>query len=65
MSRELRTPLNAIIGYSQLLLEDVPDAGGEEFVPDLHKIHNADTHLLSLINDILDLSKIQTGSVKL
>jgi signal transduction histidine kinase len=65
MSHELRTPLNAIIGYSQLLLEDAPDAGCEEFIPDLEKIENAGTHLLSLINDILDLSKIQDGNVKL
>lgn len=65
MSHELRTPLNAIIGYSQLLLEDAPEVGCEEFVPDLNKIQNAGTHLLSLINDILDLSKIQAGNVKL
>lgn len=65
MSHELRTPLNAIIGYSQLLLEDAPDAGCEEFIPDLEKIENAGTHLLALINDILDLSKIQDGNVKL
>ncbi|MEG4069531.1 HAMP domain-containing sensor histidine kinase [Microcoleus sp. Pol11C2] len=65
MSHELRTPLNAIIGYSQLLSEDAQDAGCDEFVPDLDKIQKAGTHLLSLINDILDLSKIETGDMKL
>ncbi|MBW3587144.1 MAG: HAMP domain-containing histidine kinase [Cyanobacteria bacterium 0813] len=65
MSHELRTPLNAIIGYSQLLSEDAQDAGCDEFVPDLYKIQNAGAHLLSLINDILDLSKIETGGMKL
>ncbi|MEG3987867.1 HAMP domain-containing sensor histidine kinase [Microcoleus sp. S28C3] len=65
MSHELRTPLNAIIGYSQLLSEDAQDAGCDEFVPDLNKIQKAGTHLLSLINDILDLSKIEAGRMKL
>ncbi|MEG4031660.1 MULTISPECIES: ATP-binding protein [unclassified Microcoleus] len=65
MSHELRTPLNAIIGYSQLLSEDALDAGFDEFVPDLHKIQKAGTHLLSLINDILDLSRIEAGGMKL
>ncbi len=65
MSHELRTPLNAIIGYSQLLSEDAQDAGCDEFVPDLHKIEKAGAHLLSLINDILDLSKIEAGGMKL
>jgi signal transduction histidine kinase len=65
MSHELRTPLNAIIGYSQLLLEDARDCGCKEFVPDLDKIEKAGTHLLSLVNDILDLSKIEAGEMKL
>ena len=65
MSHELRTPLNAIIGYSQLLSEDAQDAGFDEFVPDLQKIEKAGAHLLSLINDILDLSKIEAGGMKL
>ncbi|MEG4489135.1 HAMP domain-containing sensor histidine kinase [Microcoleus sp. D2_18a_B4] len=65
MSHELRTPLNAIIGYSQLLSEDAQDAGFDEFVPDLQKIEQAGAHLLSLINDILDLSKIEAGGMKL
>ncbi|MEG4810969.1 HAMP domain-containing sensor histidine kinase [Microcoleus sp. F8-D3] len=65
MSHELRTPLNAIIGYSQLLSEDARDAGFDEFVPDLQKIEKAGAHLLSLINDILELSKIEAGGMKL
>lgn len=65
MSHELRTPLNAIIGYSQLLLEDARDSGCKDFVTDLDKIQNAGTHLLCLVNDILDLSKIQSGGMNL
>ena len=63
MSHELRTPLNAIIGYSEMLEEDVADAGQDEFVPDLQKIRKAGRHLLDLINDILDLSKIEAGKM--
>jgi len=65
MSHELRTPLNAIIGYSELLQEDAEEGGQEQFVPDLGKIHSAGRHLLSLINDILDLSKIEAGKTEL
>src|SRR5215469_7919648 len=61
MSHELRTPLNAIIGYSQMLQEEAQDVGQADFVPDLTKIENAGKHLLGLINDILDLSKIEAG----
>jgi signal transduction histidine kinase/DNA-binding response OmpR family regulator len=61
MSHELRTPLNAIIGYSQMLQEEAADDGQEDYMPDLKKIENAGTHLLRLINDILDLSKIEAG----
>jgi signal transduction histidine kinase/DNA-binding response OmpR family regulator len=63
MSHELRTPLNAIIGYSQLLHEDALDRGEEETIGDLKKIENAGKHLLGLINDILDLSKVEAGKM--
>jgi PAS domain S-box-containing protein len=61
MSHELRTPLNAIIGYSEILLEDAQDRGDKPTVADLEKIQAAGKHLLGLINDILDLSKIEAG----
>ncbi len=65
MSHELRTPLNAIIGYSEMLQEDAEDTGQDAFVPDLQKIHSAGRHLLTLINDVLDLSKIEAGRMEL
>ena len=65
MSHELRTPLNAIIGYSEMLQEDAEDLGYEDFVPDLGKIRSAGKHLLALINDILDISKIEAGKMEL
>lgn len=65
MSHELRTPLNAIIGYSEMLTEEAEDTGQEEFIPDLTKIHGAGKHLLALINDVLDLSKIEAGRMDL
>ena len=65
MSHELRTPLNAIIGYSEMLAEDLADEGDGEHVPDLEKIGTAGKHLLSLINEILDLSKIEAGKMEL
>ncbi len=65
MSHELRTPLNAIIGYSEMLQEEVEDLGQEAFVPDLQKINSAGKHLLALISDILDLSKIEAGRMDL
>ena len=65
MSHELRTPLNAIIGYSEMLQEEAEDLGYDDFVSDLRKIHGAGNHLLALINDILDLSKIEAGKVDL
>jgi PAS domain S-box-containing protein len=65
MSHELRTPLNAIIGYGEMLLEEAEDLGQAGFIPDLQKIHAAAKHLLALINDILDLSKIEAGKMDL
>jgi signal transduction histidine kinase len=65
MSHELRTPLNAIIGYSEMLYETAQDEGQDEFLPDLGKIRDAGRHLLGLINDILDLSKIEAGKMEL
>lgn len=65
MSHELRTPLNAIIGYSEMLSEEAQDLGEESFVADLQKIQSAGRHLLGLINDILDLSKIEAGKMEL
>jgi PAS domain S-box-containing protein len=65
MSHELRTPLNAIIGYSEMLQEEAGDLGTQALVPDLEKIHAAGKHLLGLINDILDLSKVEAGKMTL
>jgi signal transduction histidine kinase/CheY-like chemotaxis protein len=64
MSHELRTPLNAIIGYSEMLQEDAQDLGEEDFVTDLKKVHSAGKHLLGLINDVLDISKIEAGKME-
>ncbi|RKZ65423.1 MAG: hypothetical protein DRQ48_11635, partial [Gammaproteobacteria bacterium] len=64
MSHELRTPMNAILGYSEMLIEEAEDLEQEDFIPDLKKIHQAGTHLLALINDILDLSKIESGKME-
>jgi signal transduction histidine kinase/DNA-binding response OmpR family regulator len=63
MSHELRTPMNAIIGYSEMLIEDAEDDGDQATVDDLKKIHSSGTHLLSLINDVLDLSKVEAGKM--
>jgi signal transduction histidine kinase len=65
MSHELRTPLNAVIGYSQILLEDAEDEGDSQSIADLNKIHGAGQHLLKLVNEILDLSKIEAGKMEL
>ncbi|MGB3267869.1 MAG: ATP-binding protein, partial [Microcoleus sp.] len=65
MSHELRTPLNAIIGYSEMLQEEALESGLEDIIPDTQKIRNAGKHLLTLINDILDLSKIEAGRMEL
>jgi PAS domain S-box-containing protein len=65
MSHELRTPLNAIIGYSEMLKEDALELGHQDFVADLQKIESAGKHLLAIINDILDLSKIEAGKMEI
>lgn len=65
MSHELRTPMNAIIGYSEMLLEDAKASKLDDTVSDLLKIHSSALHLLSIINEILDLSKIEAGKMEL
>ncbi len=65
MSHELRTPLNAIIGYSEMLAEQAGDIGRDDFIQDLERIRGSGKHLLSLINEILDLSKIEAGKMDL
>ena len=65
MSHELRTPLNSIIGYSEMLEEDMEILGDTSLLPDLRKIQGSSKHLLSLINSVLDLSKIETGRMEL
>jgi signal transduction histidine kinase/DNA-binding response OmpR family regulator len=65
MSHELRTPLNAIIGYSEMLIEEAEGLTPEDFCADLEKILGAGRHLLSLINHVLDLSKIEAGKMQL
>jgi signal transduction histidine kinase/CheY-like chemotaxis protein len=64
MSHELRTPLNAILGYAELLIEDMDGTGADDAVDDLQKIRRSAHHLLALINDILDLSKIEAGRME-
>lgn len=63
MSHELRTPMNAIIGYSEMLMEEFDSMEVDEVVGDLNKIHGAGRHLLALINDVLDISKIESGKM--
>ncbi len=65
MSHELRTPLNAIIGYSEMLQEEARDMELESFIQDLNRINGAGKHLLGLINDILDISKIESGKMQI
>jgi PAS domain S-box-containing protein len=65
MSHELRTPMNAIIGYAEMLKEDAEDDENEEIIPDLDHIITAGRHLLQLINDVLDISKIEAGRMDL
>ena len=65
MSHELRTPLNAIIGLTEMLKEDAADDGLDDFEEPLDRVFNAGKHLLTLINDVLDLSKIEAGRIEL
>ncbi len=66
MSHELRTPLNAVIGYSEMLLEDAEaDGRKKQRIADLQRINRAGKHLLSLVTDVLDLSKIEAGKMEL
>jgi signal transduction histidine kinase/CheY-like chemotaxis protein len=65
MSHELRTPLNSVIGYSEMLREEAEENELHQFIPDLKQIHASGQHLLALINDILDLSKIEAGEMGL
>ena len=65
MSHELRTPLNAIIGYGELLQEEAAAREQDVLIPDLTRIIEAGKHLLTLINDILDLSKVEAGRMEL
>jgi signal transduction histidine kinase/DNA-binding response OmpR family regulator len=65
MSHELRTPLNGILGFTEMMMEEAGDRGDDHLQPDLEKINAAGKHLLALINDILDLSKIEAGKMEL
>ncbi len=65
MSHELRTPLNAIIGYSEMVMEELGDMGEQALTNDVNKINVSGKHLLNLINDILDLSKVEAGKMEL
>ena len=65
MSHELRTPLNAVIGIAEMLREDAEDDGLDDFVEPLDRINGAGKHLLDLINEILDLSKIEAGKIEM
>jgi PAS domain S-box-containing protein len=65
MSHELRTPLNAVIMYSELLQEEAHDKGMDSFIPDLERIRSGGKHLLTLVNGVLDLSKIEAGKMDL
>lgn len=65
MSHELRTPLNAIIGYSELLIEEAQDDEFKKYIADLTKVRHSGKHLLTLINDVLDVSKIEAGKLSI
>jgi PAS domain S-box-containing protein len=65
MSHELRTPLNAILGYSEMMQEEAEEGGHTALIPDLQRVQAAGRHLLTLINEVLDLSKIEAGKMEL
>lgn len=65
MSHELRTPLNAVLGYSELLIEDTSTPRSEQEIHDIQRITAAGMHLLAMVNDILDISKIEAGAINL
>lgn len=65
MSHELRTPLNAILGYSEMVKEEAVELGFEEVLPDLEKVIASGKHLLAMINDVLDISKLEAGEMQL
>src|ERR1700747_2938816 len=64
MSHELRTPLNAIIGLTEIMVYNAPRFGTEKAAEPLHRVHRAGTHLLGLINQVLDLTKIEAGKLE-
>jgi signal transduction histidine kinase/CheY-like chemotaxis protein len=64
MSHELRTPLTAIIGFSEMLISDVQAEGNPQWLDDLRRVHDSGKYLLELINDILDISKIEAGKME-
>jgi len=65
MSHELRTPLNAVIGYSELIKESIDNNHNKQLINDINKILHAAKHLLGLINQILDISRIESGKMQL
>lgn len=65
LTHELRTPLNAVIGYTEILEEEMTDRDLTDLLPDVRKLHHAADHLASLINEVLDLSKIEAGKMDL
>ena len=65
MSHELRTPMNAILGYAEMLAEDAEEEGNDDQLADIKEISTAGEHLLSLLNDVLDISKVEAGRMDL